>query len=225
MCVRLKAVLPCRYKHMMQNRKYIEEPQSMNIVSEIHFMPTERVVAADLIVTWVFHKRYLRNRPWWLDGLWAVMDPILCKTIDSQTVERFSALRTDHALLPRNIFLLLVLICVRGWVNLRAYCCRLDYANWKNSFTSSDLELVTFRPAAQCFNHYTTTSASWETRSVNSEMCRSLRNPIGLVVSQCPVQRTVLLWRCELAKYSLTIYIVKALGEFLFRKRIRQLFG
>jgi hypothetical protein len=60
-----------------------------------------------------------------------------------------SALRTGRALLPTNIiFLRLVLISVRGWVNPRAYFGWKDYINKKNSFTSSGLETATFRPVA-----------------------------------------------------------------------------
>jgi hypothetical protein len=44
---------------------------------------------------------------------------------------RLSSLRSGRSLLPRNIFLLLVLISVRGWVNPRAWCGREDYLNWK----------------------------------------------------------------------------------------------
>jgi hypothetical protein len=58
---------------------------------------------------------------------------------------------------PKNIiFLFLVSISVRGWVNARAYCGRKDNVNWKISFTSSDLEPNTSRVVAQCPNHYAT---------------------------------------------------------------------
>jgi hypothetical protein len=58
-----------------------------------------------------------------------------------------SALRSGRALLPRNIiFLLLIPISIRGWVNPS----RKDYVNWKkkSSSTSSGLEPATFQLVA-----------------------------------------------------------------------------
>jgi energy-coupling factor transporter transmembrane protein EcfT len=64
-----------------------------------------------------------------------------------------SALRNDLALLPRNIiFLLLIFIFVRRWVNPRALCGRKE----KKKFTSSDLEPATFWLVALYLNNYTT---------------------------------------------------------------------
>jgi hypothetical protein len=60
-----------------------------------------------------------RNKPWRPVGLWDTEDPILSR--HSAHMVRLSALRTGLALLSRNIiFLLLIIISVRGWVILRA---------------------------------------------------------------------------------------------------------
>jgi hypothetical protein len=63
---------------------------------------------------------------------------------------KLSALRTGRTLLPRSIiiFMFLVLISVRGWVNLSCCWGLKDEVNWKNSMNSSRLEPWTF----QCFS-------------------------------------------------------------------------
>jgi hypothetical protein len=69
-------------------------------------------------------------------------------------VVRFSALRTGRAQLPRNtIFLLLVLISVRGFVNPRTQC------GWKKKITSSGIEPAIFLFVAYCLKHYATACA------------------------------------------------------------------
>jgi hypothetical protein len=73
---------------------------------------------------------------------------------------RLSVLRTSRTLLPRKIiiiFMFLVLISVRGWVNPKAWCGRKDHVNLKK-INSSGLEPAIFRLVAQCPNHYTTVS-------------------------------------------------------------------
>jgi hypothetical protein len=47
-------------------------------------------------------------------GLWGCEMLRIPHYVGSQVAVSLSALHTGHALLPRNIFLLLVLICVRG---------------------------------------------------------------------------------------------------------------
>jgi hypothetical protein len=71
-------------------------------------------------------------------------------TVGSQMVVTLAALHAGHTLLPINIiFLLLVLICVRGWVNPRAWCGWKDYVHWKKiTMISSGQKPWTFRLVA-----------------------------------------------------------------------------
>jgi hypothetical protein len=71
---------------------------------------------------------------------------------------RLSALSTGHPLLPGRF---LVLISVRGWVNLRATVWLERLGQLKNSMTSLGFEPTTFQLAAQCLTtNYTTVSPS-----------------------------------------------------------------
>jgi hypothetical protein len=69
-------------------------------------------------------------------GLRDAEDPTLSTQLTVRSVLR-------STLLPRNIiFLLLLHISVRGWVNLRAKFDWKDYGNWKYLMISSGLRLV-----------------------------------------------------------------------------------
>jgi hypothetical protein len=74
---------------------------------------------------------YPRNRPWRPIGLWDVKDPTLSRQSAQMAARLSAALHTGRDILPRNInFLVLILISVTGWVNPRALCGMMDYANW-----------------------------------------------------------------------------------------------
>jgi hypothetical protein len=62
---------------------------------------------------------------------------------------RLSALRAGHPLPPGR---LLILISVRGWVDLRAIVRLEELGQMKNAMTSSGIEPATFRLVAQCLN-------------------------------------------------------------------------
>jgi hypothetical protein len=83
-------------------------------------------------------------------GLWHVKVP-------RQSFQRLSALRTGHALLSRNIiFLLLVLISFRGWVNTRVLVQPEGLGKLKkNLLASSGIEPATFRLVAYIIQIFT----------------------------------------------------------------------